>query len=201
MFVCPILVYAGFEVFLVFRLPSTSIYGSFKLFWMGVFHQIPVWNPNNKKKSFLQNSLCRFLVAPLLSNSLYGLFKRFCMGVFHPFQFWLSPLPPPTIKKWKRKTVLFTAVCTGFEVFLVILMPSTSIYGLFKWFCVGILHQIPVWLAPRPSPPNQKIKVFFKTVCAGFEVGISGCSIAFNFLTYLNWFFFSIPWLSCHLRG
>ena len=69
---CYILVCAGFDVFLVFLLPSTTTYSSFKLFWMDIFHQIPVMAPDHKK-IVLCKTVCAgfevFLVAPLLSTS------------------------------------------------------------------------------------------------------------------------------------
>ena len=48
-------------------------------------------------------------------------------------------------------------VCAGFEVFLVVRLPSNSIHGLFKRFPMGVFHRISV-LIPHPSsnPPLQK---------------------------------------------
>ena len=63
------------------------------------------------------------------------------------------PPPPPNKKSF------YQTVCAGLEVFLVVQMSSTSIAGLFKGFCIGVFHLIPILTAPpstTPSPPPKK---------------------------------------------
>merc|ERR1712212_4667 len=60
-----------------------------------------------------------------------------------------------------------STVCAGFEVFLVVRLPSTSICDLFERFPRGVFHPISVLTPPLPPPPSKKWQ-FLKKVCAGF---------------------------------
>ena len=58
--------------------------------------------------------------------------------------------------------VFFKTVCASIEVFLIVWLLSTSIYSLFKAFCLGVFHQISVLTSllfqPPSSPPKKKNK-------------------------------------------
>ena len=106
----PPVVYPSIKVFMIVRLPSTSIYGLFRLFPEGIFNRISVLTPS----------------IPL-------------------------PFAP------QKMTVFFKTVCASIEVFLVVWLLSSSMYGLFKPFWIGAFHQISVLtsLLFHPPPPKK----------------------------------------------
>merc|ERR1719153_1154223 len=70
--------------------------------------------------------------------------------------------PKTTIKKMSVCLSVPSAVCAGFEVFLVVRLPSTSICDLFERFPRGVFHPISVLTPPPSPPPPQKNGSFLK---------------------------------------
>ena len=99
----PPVVYPSIKVFMIVRLPSTSIYGLFRLFPEGIFNRISVLTPSiplpfaPQKMTVFFKTVCAsikvILVVRLPSTSIYGLSKRFPMGVYHR----ISVLTPPSL--------------------------------------------------------------------------------------------------------
>ena len=69
---------------------------------------------------------------------------------------------------WKTPRIKKMCVC---PTRMIVRLPSTSIYGLFRLFPEGIFNRISVLTPSIPLPfAPQKMTVFFKTVCASIEV-------------------------------
>ena len=102
-------------------------------------------------------SLCRFWSISSCSIAFY----------FHMWLIWTIPqgcfssdfsFDPPLFhppQKWQ----FLKKVCAGFEVFLVVLLPSTSICDLFERFPMGVFHPISVLTHLSSTLPPQKMTV------------------------------------------